>query len=468
LRSPMTCLLSHCRWTDYAAPTSLNLDGGGMTRANLHRIGKILFGIVGFALSGCQSPMRTEAALAGAGTPSPGSISTGSVPRFSADGPDADEYGARLDYPVKAVNRPRFWVGIFSHQDQLLEGRLIRRADTPSRLARASVEPALSYMYDGQKRTIDDYLARNPTTGLLIARGDTILVERYQYGRNDRHRFTSASMAKTVTAMLIGIAISEGRIRSVDDPAAAYVPALADTEYGRTSLRHLLQMSSGVRFEENYAGGSDIQRLWLETVLQESAGGAAAVRPFNQRHRLSGALFSYSSAETQVLGLVLSNAVGSTVAEYLRQKLWEPMGAEGDATWIIDAAGQEATYCCLNAVLRDYARLALLLAHDGRLGDKQIIPSEWMREATTVPADRPDLSVVWPEAQLGYGYQTWIINGERRMFALIGVQGQAIYVDPTNGLVLVHTAVRRQAADPNKETLALFRGIVDAVGGPHK
>ena len=97
---------------------------------------------------------------------------------------------------------------------------MIRRADTPSRLARASVEPALSYMYDGQKRTIDDYLARNPTTGLLVARDDTILVERYQYGRNDRHRFTSASMAKTVTAMLIGIAISEGRIRSLDDPAA--------------------------------------------------------------------------------------------------------------------------------------------------------------------------------------------------------------------------------------------------------
>ena len=91
-----------------------------------------------------------------------------------------------------------------------------------------------------------------------------------------------------------------------------------------------------------------------------------------------------------------------------------------------------------------------------------------MREATTVPADRPDLRVVWPEAQLGYGYHTWIINGERRMFALTGAHGQAIYVDPTSGLVLVHTAVRRQAADPNKETLALFRGIVDAVGGPHK
>ena len=157
---------------------------------------------------------------------------------------------------------------------KLLEGRLIRRADTPSRLARASAEPALSYEYDGQKRTLDDYLARNPATGLLVARGDTILVERYQYARNDRHRFTSASMAKTVTAMLIGIAIAEGRIRSVDDPAAAYVPALADTEYGRTSLRHLLQMSSGVRFEENYSGADDVARLFARNGCSRRAPAA--------------------------------------------------------------------------------------------------------------------------------------------------------------------------------------------------
>ena len=120
----------------------------------------------------------------------------------------------------------------------------------------------LRYEYEGESRTLDDYLARNPATGLLIAQGDTILVERYQYARTDQHRFTSWSMAKTVTAMLVGIAIAEGHIRSIDDHAAVYVPALAGTEYGRTSLRHLLQMSSGVRFVEDYttrgttAGGS--------------------------------------------------------------------------------------------------------------------------------------------------------------------------------------------------------------------
>src|SRR6266850_7823621 len=176
------------------------------------------------------------------------------------------------------------------------------------------------------------------------ARGDTILIERYQYGRNDRHRFTSWSMAKTVTSMLVGIAIAEGRIRSVDDQAAAYVPGLADTEYGRTSLRHLLQMSSGVRFVENYSGRDDVARLAADTFLQTGPGGVEAVTPFNERAVPAGTKFSYASVETQVLGLVLRNAVGRPVAEYLSEKIWRPMGAEADATWLVDRAGQESTY----------------------------------------------------------------------------------------------------------------------------
>ena len=144
----------------------------------------------------------------------------------------------------------------------------MRRATTPSPLARAALEPAIRYEYQGQTFPVDDYLARNPTTGLLIARGDTILIERYQYARHDRNRFTSWSMAKTVTAMLVGIAVAEGRIRSVDDPAAVYVPALADTEYGRTPLRHLLQMSSGVLFVEQYTGNDDASRLSANTFRQ--------------------------------------------------------------------------------------------------------------------------------------------------------------------------------------------------------
>ena len=208
-----------------------------------------------------------------------------SGPRFSADGPDAEEYGARAGYPTAVIGRPRFFVGMFSHYDQLFEGRRVARASVPWKLTRATAEPAVRYEHDGKTFTLDDYLARHPTTGLLIARGDTILVERYQYARTDRQRLTSFSMAKTVTAMLVGIAVAEGRIRSVDDTAATYVPALAGTEYGGTSLRDLLQMSSGVRFIERYDGRDDAMRFWLDTVVQDGPGGVAAVKPYNERLR---------------------------------------------------------------------------------------------------------------------------------------------------------------------------------------
>jgi CubicO group peptidase (beta-lactamase class C family) len=420
---------------------------------------------------GCTSPSATgprDGIASGSFSAEP-SAPAPSAPRFAADGPDTEDYGASAGYPIgdrSTFFRIPFIVGSHSHLDQIFEGRLIRRATTPSRLARVTSEPALRYEFGGETRTLDDYLARNPATGLLIARGDTILIERYQYDRNDRHRFTSWSMAKTVTSMLVGIAIAEGHIRSVDDLAAAYVPALRGTEYGRTSLRHLLQMSSGVRFVEQYTGVDDVFRLAADTFRQVGAGGVDAVTPFNVRAAPSGTKFSYASVEPQVLGLVLRSAVGRPVADYLQEKIWAPIGAEADATWLIDRSGQEVTFCCINAVLRDYARLGLLLAHDGNWLGRQIIPAAWIDDATRVAPDESHLRPGIATPSLGYGYQVWILPGERRMFALLGVRGQAIFVDPASRLVMVHTAVRKQARDPGgREATALWRSIVRELGG---
>jgi len=393
-------------------------------------------------------------------------------PRFNASGPHAADFGAADGYPTGT--RTTFYdvgtsVGSNSHLDEIFPGRLVHRAEAASRLARAP-EPRITWRLEGEERSLDAYLARQPATGLLIARGDTILVERYQYARTDRDRFTSWSMAKTVTSMLIGIAIAEGFIRSVDDPAAAYVPELAGTEYGRTSLRHLLQMSSGVRFREDYrAGSSDIARLVLATYLRRGTGGVSAVTPFNQRLAPPGRRFSYSSAETQVLGLVLRAATGRPLAEYLEAKIWQPMGAEADATWLVDNSGQEAAFCCLNAVLRDYARLGLLLAQGGGWRGRQLIPAAWVIEATTVPEGQPYLGAV--TATLGYGYQTWIgpldtVADDRRLFLLWGVRGQRIYVDPRSRLVMVHTAVHLESNDTDAlgEADALWAGVVNQLG----
>ena len=407
----------------------------------------------------CASPTTTTRETLFAGGEPP--------PRFALGGPDAEAFGANMGYPKGTPAnfwRTRWRIGSNSHLDEIFRGRLIHKPSTPSRLVRVA-EPPITF----RGANLDDYLSRSPTTGLLIARDETILVERYQYGRTDRHRLTSWSMAKTVTAMLIGIAIHEGRIRSVDDLAAAYVPELSGTEYGRTSLRHLLQMSSGVRFSEELRPGfisEDLLQYVLDTFMRVGPGGVGAAMSFNDRERPPGTNFSYSSVDAYVLGLVLSRVIGRPITEYLEQKIWQPIGAEADATWLIDNSGQEVTSCCLNAVLRDYARLGLLLAHDGNWRGRQIIPAAWVLEATTVHSDQPHL---WPGTatpNAGYGYQTWILPGERRMFMLWGAQGQRIYVDPRSKLVMVNTAVQEGYDPPALQEMgALWSVLVRQLGG---
>lgn len=307
---------------------------------------------------------------------------------------------------------------------------------------------------------MDDYLGRVEATGLLIARDDTILIERYQYGRTDRHRFTSWSMAKTVTAMLIGIALAEGKIGSVEDLAESYLPELKGTQYGATTLRRLLTMSSGVQFREVYDGMDDSMQLGRDTFAPQGVGGLASVQRFNERAAPAGTRFSYASAETEVLGLVLERATGRPLADYLSEKIWQPIGAEADASWLIDSQGKEIGYCCLNAVLRDYARLGLLLAHDGNWRGRQLIPAQWLIEATTVrPGDR---HLKPTGGFFGYGYQVWIVPGERRQFVLRGIRGQMLFVDPAARLVMVQTSVRPALRDltSDAETLGLWRAAV--------
>ena len=225
-------------------------------------------------------------------------------------------------------------------------------------------------------------------------------------------------------------------------------------------------MSSGVRFVEDYSTSkSDSSRLAFGTFEQIGSGGVDAVMPFNVRAEPSGTKYSYASAETQVLGLVLRSAVARPVADYLHEKIWEPMGAEASATWLVDRSGQEVTYCCLNAVLRDYARLGLLLAHDGNWRGRQIIPRAWIEDATRLSADQPHLRPGTARPFWGYGYQVWIFSGEQRMFVLRGNRGQEIYVDPASRLVMVHTSVRNEPREPhNREVIALWRGLVRELG----
>ena len=400
-------------------------------------------------------------------SPGPGNA-TEAGPVFSDTGPDAATYGAGAGYPIgprATASQPGQLVGVYSHFDEIYPSRRIPGATTPWHFKRRP-EPSITYNFHSERLTIDDYLKRNPVTGLLIARDDTILYEHYQYSRTDRDRFLSQSMAKTIVAMLIGIAVSEGRIKSIDDLASTYAPGLAGTEYGNTSIRALLNMASGVAFSEVYDGHDDIAQLGRALFGGEEKDAAAIVARFNTRGAPPGTKWHYASIETEILGLVLRSATAIPVADYLHDRIWDAIGTEADASWAVDGGGQEIAFCCVNATLRDYARFARLLAHDGAWEGRQLIPKQWLLDATTVrPADS-HLAPKVATPYFGYGYQIWLLPGEQRRFALLGIRGQIILVDPASKLVMVHTAVRQKPSEPGalSEPLALWFAVLQQLG----
>ena len=285
----------------------------------------------------------------------------------------------------------------------------------PWRFKRSTAE--VRYRFQGRQSSLADYVSRNPVTRLLIAKGDQILCEHYQYGRTDRDRLLSQSMVKSITGMLIGIAVADGAIKSIDDTPETYVPGFQGTEYGRTPIRDLLHMSSGVDFGEDRDGGRDLNRLWRDMVIPTSSvkkGTINSITQFNHRIAPPGTRYHYASIELDVLGVVLHYAVNKAVAEYLQEKVWQPIGAEADATWLVDAEGIEVAHFGFNAVLRDYARLGRLLAYDGAWDGTQILPSQWVMDATTVWSSDTYLAPGRAMPTFGYGYLLWLLPGQRQ------------------------------------------------------
>lgn len=364
--------------------------------------------------------------------------------------------------PPMAESGARFRVGTFSNMDRLFPNNRIRKGTTTFPLPKTTHEPHIDYILSGSRLTLDDYLLRNSVSGLLIIKDGRILVEHYRYDRTETDRFVSNSMAKSITGLAIGLAHSEGRIRSLDDKAATYVPELATTAYGQTTIRNLLRMSSGIQFSEDYSGDDDLTTL-VRTIVTD--GSLAALRRYQNRVAAEGTRFSYASSETLVLGLVVRACTGTSLSDYVSEKIWQPMGAEADATWVVDPKGMEWAFAKFNAVLRDYGRLGWLLANDGILNGSKILPYDFLIEATDwhrqPEAFRPGKAT----ADLGYGYQFWIFPGEKRRFALMGIFGQLIYVDPERKLVVVQTAAAAQpsSAGMRREFDAFVNGIINSV-----
>jgi CubicO group peptidase (beta-lactamase class C family) len=358
-------------------------------------------------------------------------------------------------------------VGSYTNLDELFprDHHVLRKAARPSPLAKVANEPPLRYRFGGRTLTIDDYLANQRVTGLLVIKDGQILVERYQYARKPSDRLVSNSMAKSIVSIAIGLALADKGIRSLDDKAADYVPELRGNIYGATSIRNLLRMASGARFTEDSSRKDDAAKF---AHLHASKGSIPAIRAFNERDAVEGARFHYASIETQVLALVLRAATGRSLADYLGEKLWQPMGAEAAATWITGPDDLERAAGHFNATLRDWGRLGTLLANDGALAGKQIIPREYLLEATDWHQHPATFAPRVSPPASGYGYHFWTMQGEKRRFYMRGVYGQTIYVDPELKLVLVHTAVAKTATIGGQpmgaELGALWFGLVTAFG----
>ena len=291
----------------------------------------------------------------------------------------------------------------------------------------ASEEPVteLTYEFEGEALGIDDYMDRGNVVGLIAVQDGTVLLERYAAGNDASSRWVSFSVAKSVVSMLAGAAILDGYIESVDEPVTDYLPRLKGSAYDDVTIGNLLQMASGVAWNEDYADpASDVNTMPPNIV------GLYGMLSGKSRSGPAGATFNYNTAETNLVGAVLRAAIGNNLATYLTHKIWRPFGMEADANWMTHGpGGGELGGCCINATLRDYARVGLFALAGGVLADgTHVLPEGWM-QASTAPS----------EGFEGYGYLWWLWpEGEYRA---LGIFGQTIAVYPRLRLVVAtHSA----------------------------
>lgn len=390
--------------------------------------------------------------------------------------PDEEALGRSAGYPAarnfaQAYQEP-YLVGSFSAMDSFLPSCALAPAAEPLPLKKSAGEPAFRYRFDGRTLTLDDYLQRQRVTGLLVLKDGEIVAERYNYQRTADMRLLSNSMAKTITALAVMKAVEDGKIRSLDDPAEAYVTALKGTLYGQTRLVNLLRMASGARYVEDYSAHDD-RRAFNDTARR--LGVAEAARRVTERAEPEGQRFNYAGAQTEVLGLVVRAATGRTLCDYVDEAIWKPIGAEAQATWLLNPVDRvELAQGGFNATLRDYARLGLMMANDGQGPHGTVLSRDLLLQMTDAErqpeAFRPGRMDYHGSTYAGYGFQTWILPGTHRRFALQGIHGQAIFVDPALKLVVVHTAVGKDASGDasgthlGAERDALLRGIVARYG----
>jgi len=281
---------------------------------------------------------------------------------------------------------------------------------------------------------VDAFMAAQNVAGLIVLQDGKVRLERYARGLTAQGRWTSFSVAKSFTATLVGAAIKDGYIKSVDEPVTRYIPELVGSGYDGVSIAQLLTMTSGVKWNEDYTSPtSDVARMYATPVPVGTDPTVAYMRTL-PRESAPGAKWVYKTGETNLIGVLVTKATKQPLATYLSEKIWKPYGMQADGFWMIDQSGQEIGGCCLSVSLRDYARIGQL-ALDGGAG---LVPAGWFAEATAAkaPFARPGF---------GYGYQWWTYPDNR--YGAQGIFGQSVMVDPTRRIVIAIVSAWPKATD---------------------
>jgi len=354
----------------------------------------------------------------------------------------AQQYPHRTE-PIGTVRQiydgvltPEMAVNTFRNIDRLFPTRTVAGSSRPLPLPRAAVSLTdLHFSDQGKQYDLESYLELNRIAAILILQDGRVKLERYRFGNTDRTRWMSMSIAKSITSTLVGAALKDGFIRSLSDSVTRYVPSLKGTAYDGVSMRDVLMMASGVRWNETYSDPTSDRRRLLEAQISQVPGSALAVMKSLPRAAAPGTTSNYNTGETQVVAEVLRAAVRRPLATYLSDRIWSRFGMEADAKWWLDSpGGTEIGGSGLSATLRDYGRFGLFVLGGGVAAGDSILPASWVREATTPKTLRGGAAVE-------YGYLWWTgatpasrVDGA---FMAIGIHGQYLYVNPVAKIVIV-------------------------------
>jgi len=354
-------------------------------------------------------------------------------------------------------------VNTFRNIDRLFPTRRVAPSDDPRPLRKATRQLGdVRFIDSGRVHGLDEYLRGNRVGALLVLKDGAVAHEQYLLGNTPRTRWMSMSVAKSITSTLIGAAIHDGAIGSVDDPVTRYVPSLTGSAYDGVSIRDVLMMSSGVQWDETYTDPRSDRRRLLEAQISQIPGSALAVMAKLLRAALPGTRNTYSTGETQVAAEILHGAVTRPLATYLSERIWQPMGMEAEARWWLDSPnGIEIGGSGISATLRDYGRFGQFMLDDGVVDGVRFLPAGWAKEAGSAKSLR-DGTV------LPYGYLWWIPQSAAATrdgaYVAEGIHGQFVYVNPATRIVIVvWSALPKPTGGGVFDDMIVFNAIVEAL-----